>query len=128
MKKLLSIIVCLLGNLVIFAQEGVYFRDLTYEEALATAKAENKLLFVDCYTVWCGPCKQMADMVFPQKEAGDYFNPRFVCVKYNMEEGEGKELEQKWDVRAYPTFLIIRPSGEIQHIIVGGGELKQFIG
>ena len=53
----------------------------------------------------------MADNVFPREEAGEFFNPKFVSVKFDMENGEGKELAQKFGVRAYPTFLIIRPDG-----------------
>ena len=106
---------------------GTDFRNLAYADALAAAKAEGKLLFVDCYTSWCGPCRQMAEKVFPQKEAGDYFNPRFVCVKYDMEKGEGEELAKQWEVRAFPTFLIIRPDGSIQHRLVGADDLEVFI-
>ena len=106
---------------------GTDFRNLAYADALAAAKAEGKLLFVDCYTSWCGPCKQMTEKVFPQKAAGDYFNPRFVCVKYDMEKGEGEELAKQWEVRAFPTFLIIRPDGTIQHRLVGADDLEAFI-
>ena len=87
------------------AQEGVNFRDITFEEALKQAKSENKLVFMDCYTSWCGPCKNMADKVFPQKAAGDYFNPRFVCVKYDMEKGAGVELAKKFEIP-----LVVRSS------------------
>ena len=85
------------------------------------------MVFMDCYTSWCGPCKNMTNNVFPQKAAGDYFNPRFVCVKYDMEKGEGKELANKFEVHAYPTFIIFRPDGTIQHRVVGGDELETFI-
>ena len=86
-KKLLSLTITLLCSVVAFAQ-GVDFQDLTYREALEKAKAENKLVFMDCYTSWCGPCRIMSNEVFPQKEAGDYFNPLFLFVKYDMEKGE----------------------------------------
>lgn len=75
------------------------------------AKAEDKLVFVDCYTPWCGPCHRMLTEVFPRKEAGDYFNSRFVCVKYDMTKDENVELNKKFRVAAYPTFIIIRPDG-----------------
>ena len=69
----------------------------------------------------------MTEKVFPQKAAGDYFNPRFVCVKYDMEKGEGVELAKQFDVHAYPTFIIIRPDGTVQHKLVGGDNLENFI-
>ena len=121
------IIICMLLQLPALAQEGTRWRELTFDEALAAAKEEGKLVFVDCYTSWCGPCKNMAEKVFPRKEAGEFFNPRFVCVKYDMEKGEGLELAKRFDVHAYPTFVIVRPDGTVQHKLVGGGELEEFI-
>lgn len=126
MKRLFTLTLALLCGAMVFAQ-GVDFQSLTYQEALEKAKAENKLVFMDCYTSWCGPCKMMTNEVFPQKEAGDYFNPLFVCVKFDMEKGEGVDLAKQFNVRAYPTFLIIRPDGTVQHRIVGGGDLQGFI-
>ena len=117
---------CLVLSVMAFAQTGVDFQHLTFDEALAKAKAEKKLVFVDCYTTWCGPCK-MTTKIFPMKEAGEFFNPRFVCVKFDMEQGEGKELKNKLGVRAYPSFFIIRPDGTVQHAVVGGDELEPFI-
>lgn len=119
--------ICMLLQLPALAQEGTRFRELTFDEALAAAKEEGKLVFVDCYTSWCGPCRNMAEKVFPQKEAGDYFNPRFVCVKYDMEKGEGLELAKRFNVHAYPTFVIVRADGTVQHKLVGGSDLKEFI-
>ncbi len=127
MKKLFTLMSGLLFCTLLFAQGGVDFQHLTYSEALEKAKAENKLVFIDCYTTWCGPCKHMAEVVFPQEKAGEFFNPRFVCVKFDMEKGEGKELGKKLGVPAYPTFVIVRPDGTIQHRIVGGGDLDGFI-
>lgn len=82
---------------------------------------------MDCYTSWCGPCKYMSETIFPQEKAGEFFNPKFVCVKFDMEKGEGPELGKKFGVRAYPTFLILRPDGSVQHKVVGGGDLEGFI-
>lgn len=127
MKKLFVIVTCLMCSVMLFAQGGVDFQHLTFDEALAKAKAEKKLVFMDCYTTWCGPCKYMTTKIFPQEKAGEFFNPRFVCVKFDMEQGEGKELKTKLGVRAFPSFFIIRPDGTVQHCIVGGGELEPFI-
>lgn len=126
-KKLILFIAGLIFSAMAFAQGGVDFQHLTFDEALAKAKAEKKLVFVDCYTTWCGPCKYMTNEIFPQKAAGDFFNPRFVSVKFDMEKGEGIELKDKLGVRAFPSFFIIRPDGTVQHAIVGGDELEGFI-
>lgn len=127
MKKLFTLMGGLLLCTLLFAQGGVDFRPLTFQEALKKAKEENKLVFVDCYTTWCGPCKHMTQVVFPQEKAGEFFNPRFVCVKFDMEKPEGKALNEKYGVSAYPTFLIVRCDGTVLHRVVGGGTLEGFI-
>ena len=57
MKTIYLLITCILIQWGAFAQEGVNFRNLTFNEALAQAKTEKKMVFMDCYTSWCGPCK-----------------------------------------------------------------------
>ena len=89
MKKIISIL--LLAVIALSAKAQTQFRDLSFEEALATAAKEKKQVFIDFYTDWCGPCKNMAKNVFPQVSVGNYMNKNFVCVKYNAEK-EGKEI------------------------------------
>ena len=52
--------------------QGIAFEPegTTLEQASVKAKAEHKLIFLDCYTQWCGPCKKMAREVFPQPQVG----------------------------------------------------------
>ncbi len=128
MKKLIVCIVLVVCYLTAICQDGVRFEDLTLEQALKKAKAENKLILMDCYTSWCGPCKMMASRIFTQKKAGDFFNSRFVSVKYDMEKGEGIELAKKYNVKSFPTFFIMKPDGTVQHRIGGGAyKLEDFI-
>lgn len=126
MKTLISIIIFLIYTLPAFCQEGTRFETLSFKEALAKAKSGNKLIFMDCYTSWCGPCQFMSQTIFPKKEVGNFFNANFINVKYDMEKGEGPELQKKYDVQAYPTFFIIRPDGSVQHKIVGGFQDSDF--
>lgn len=77
------------------------------------AKKEGKLLFVDGYAVWCGPCKRLASQVFPTKEAGDYFNTHFINVKMDMEKGEGLSFRQTYPISAFPTLFFIAPDGQL---------------
>ena len=51
--------------------QGVNFRPLSYTEAIELAAKENKMVFIDFYTTWCGPCKRMSKEVFPQQEVGE---------------------------------------------------------
>lgn len=113
----------------IVKSEGVAFVEgKTFAEVLHKAKEEGKMLFIDCYTCWCGPCRMMATQVFPQKKVGDYFNEHFVSFKIDMEKGEGPELKNKFSVRAYPTFLFLDGDGkEINRIVGGDSDADKFL-
>lgn len=107
MKKILILGTALLcGFLGRVAAQGVEFRDLTFGQALEQARTENKLVFMDCYTSWCGPCKNMLKNVFTLPEAGEFMNAHFVCVKYDMEKGEGIGLKNSLQSVLSRHFLL----------------------
>lgn len=102
--------------------EGIKFLDNPkWNEVLEIAAKENKLIFIDCYTTWCGPCKALAKDVFPQKNVGDYMNPKFINVKMDMEKGDGIELHKRYKkyIPGFPTMMIINSKGEVLHEVVG---------
>lgn len=133
MRKFLLFTLCALFSLGSVAQtksEGVNWEHGTLAEALNKAKTNKKgpkLVFLDCFTTWCGPCKYMTNNVFPTKEAGSYFNKNFVNIKIDMEKGEGVDIAKKYGVAAYPTFLILDENGNEIGRVVGGGEIAPFI-
>lgn len=99
--------------------QGIEFEHSTWQEALEKAKESNKLLFVDAYTSWCGPCKKMAKYEFTKKEVGDYFNEYFVNLKLDMESKNGRAFDSKYPVSAYPTMLFIDGNGNVVKRIKG---------
>ncbi|RZT96204.1 thioredoxin [Ancylomarina subtilis] len=132
MKNLLTVIVLALLGLFIstasMAQNrSVEFEHAKWDKVLKKAKKSNKLIFVDCYTSWCGPCKMMAKDVFTQDHVADYFNANFVNYKLDMEKGEGPALKPGWKINAYPTFLVINAKGEVIHRVVGAYSADEFI-
>jgi len=122
-KSILSIVLCAMG-LTALAQTD--FRHISFDEAMVAAKQENKLVFIDFYTDWCGPCKMMARDVFPQKNVGDFLNEKFVCVKLNAEK-DGKEQAARFQVKAYPTFLVLNTKEEIQLEMKGAMDADAFM-
>lgn len=98
-----------------------------FDTALTQAQKEGKQLFVDCYTTWCGPCRMMTTQVFPLDTVGQYMNAHFVCLKVDMEKGEGPELAKRYEVRAYPTFLILDKEGKEVNRLVGANSPAGFI-
>ncbi|WP_449386828.1 thioredoxin family protein [Chryseobacterium lineare] len=125
MKKL-SIFSALFIGAFALAQ-GIKFEETNFNTILAKAKKENKLVFIDAYTTWCGPCKLMAKNVFPQKNVGDYYNANFINAKIDMEKGEGIDIAKKYNVKAFPTYLFVDGNGELVHRTLGYVEEKDFI-
>jgi len=125
MKKL-AIISSLFIGILAFAQ-GIKFEDSNFAAILAKAKKENKLVFIDAYASWCGPCKLMVKNIFPLKTVGDYYNGHFINAKIDMEKGEGIGLAKKYNVKAFPTYLFINGDGEEVHRTLGYVEENDFI-
>ena len=106
---------------------GIDFFHGTWAEAKAKAKEENKLIFVDAYAVWCGPCKWMARNTFTDPAVGEVFNKKFINVKMDMERGEGPKLARKWGIRAYPTLLFFDADGKEVKRALGAKRSTDFI-
>ncbi|MBK8624463.1 MAG: thioredoxin family protein [Saprospiraceae bacterium] len=100
--------------------QGIQFFEGTWKEAMAKAKAEDKLLFVDAFAKWCGPCKAMAKNVFTQPSVGEFFNTNFINLKLDMEEADGVTFGHKYPVSAYPTLFFIDGEGKVVKNIKGG--------
>ena len=127
MKKWIWSALCLVMALGVQAQEGVRFFEGTLEEALQEARAQKKMLFIDAYTSWCGPCKWMSESEFTKPEAGAFFNRHFVNYKINVEDGDGRAFAKKYEVSGYPTFLVLTPDGTLRHRVLGADTLHLFI-
>jgi thioredoxin-related protein len=128
MKYLLLTFFCLSITLSTIAQDShITFETENWEAALQKAKAENKIIFVDAYTTWCGPCKMMAKNVFTDQAVSDYYNEHFINMKIDMEKGEGILFSRAYDIRAYPTYVFVDAHGEIAHKGLGYMEPDKFI-
>ncbi len=123
MKKILFVFLFIASGIGLNAQtadaEGISFFTGSFEEAKKEAASKKKLIFMDAYTVWCGPCKALSNTTFKDKAVGEYFNKNFINVKMDMEKGEGPGLAQKYGVRAYPTLLFIDKDGKQVHVSLG---------
>jgi thioredoxin-related protein len=106
---------------------SIAFEHATFKEIKEKALKENKLIFIDAFTTWCGPCKQMARDIFTNDTVADYYNKNFVNAKIDMEKGEGIELAKQYDVRCYPNLLFVDGNGNLVHRIAGSMSVKEFI-
>jgi thiol-disulfide isomerase/thioredoxin len=119
---------------------GMHFEhDLSWSAIQAKAKAENKYIFMDCFTTWCGPCRMMATQVFPLEATGKYVNDKFISVGVQLDTTakdadnikawyrDGHDIAEKYHVRAYPTYLIFAPDGHAIHRFVGSSPAPVFL-
>ena len=126
MKKQLLIVSTLFIAMSSFAQ-GIVFEQGTWKQVLEKAKQTNKPIFVDVYTTWCGPCKKMSSEIFPLTEVGAVYNANFVCYQIDAEKGEGIDFAKKYEVKAYPSYLFIKPDGTLFSRALGSMPAKSFI-
>lgn len=108
--------------------KGIRFENepVNFDKILEKAKKENKIVFADCYTSWCGPCKWMAKNVFTNDTVGDFFNSNFICVKIDMEKGEGPEIANRYEIGCYPTFLFLDSDRNVIYRISGSCSVEEF--
>lgn len=93
--------------------QSIAFEKGKWKDMLARAKTEKKLIFVDVYAVWCGPCKMLDQQVFTDKQVAATYNAFFINYKVDAERGEGMTLARQYNVKAYPTALFIDGDGQL---------------
>ena len=138
MKKILFFLVVLPAFAI--AQGGMQFEHgLSWKDIQAKAKAEKKYIFMDAFTTWCGPCRYMSANIFPKEEVGQFFNPRFLNVKMQLDTSkndndevkklynDAHEIMTKYKVNVFPTYLFFDPNGKLVHRAVGSSEAEKFI-
>jgi thioredoxin 1 len=107
---------------------GINFKSISFADALKLAKKENKIIFIDAYTTWCGPCKMMSSRTFTDVSVGKYFNENFINLKIEMEKDtDGAEIARRYKVQAYPTLLFINGEGKLVHSILGFRNASAFL-
>ena len=85
----------------------------TVKQVLEKAKAEKKMVVVDVYTTWCGPCKLMDKTTFSDKDVVELLTNKVIAYKIDAEKGEGIKLARKYRVAGYPCILILNGDGKL---------------
>lgn len=111
-----------------FAQEkGINFFKGSWTGLVKSAENQQKMIFVDVYTDWCGPCKYMDKYIFTLEKVGKKYNTAFINYKLDAEKGEGPEIAKRFNIQAYPTFLFLNSSGYLIYKVEGEREADKFI-
>ena len=126
MKKFLFLLMAFLGMTQVNAQ-GINFFEGNWKAVLEKAQTENKLIFIDCYTSWCVPCKKMSQTTFTDKKVAEFYNKNFVCVKLDMEKGEGTTVMNAYKINSFPTLLFLNNEGDVIQNANGFKEPEEFL-
>lgn len=66
--------------------------------------------------------------MFPSEEAGNYFNEKYVFLKYEVDLDDPENICKNYGVTAYPTFIFMNGDGEqLSRMLGGSGDTKTFI-
>jgi len=127
MTKKIILSLCFLIAIFANAQgkKGINFQKVSLETAKQIAKKENKLIFIDIYTTWCGPCKLMQKNTFTDAKVGDFFNKNFVNLAIDAEK-EGVALAKEFKIVNFPSFLFLDASGKLVQYDFGYYNAEQF--
>lgn len=95
----------------------------TFEEALKTAKEQDKKIIVDVYTDWCGWCKKMDRDAYSNSEIKEIIEDNFIFVKLNAESNDiihykgnqytCSELSAYFQASGYPTTIFLTSDGNV---------------
>lgn len=114
MARLILFIAAFWINFAVFADsnEKLNYYSGSYADALKEAKRQNKLVFIDAYTDWCGWCKKLDRTTFKDTSVIRYMNDYFIVLKLDMENGEGPSIGAKYNVNSFPTLLFLNQDGK----------------
>jgi len=85
------------------------FQELTFAQALERAKEQDKVVFVDFFTTWCGPCKALDKTTWKDERVIAWLGEKTVALKIDAE--ALAQLATDYRITAYPTLLFVRPDG-----------------
>lgn len=107
------------------AKSSPAFVDLSFEAALQRAAAEQKIVFVDFYTTWCGPCKMLDESTWQDAAVIALLQTKAVALKIDAE--KERDLAARYKVEGYPTLLLLKADGTEIDRIVGYRPADKFL-
>ncbi|MEA5127785.1 MAG: thioredoxin [Proteiniphilum sp.] len=90
--------------------------DTTLDSVLDT----DKLVVIDFWAEWCGPCKMIGPII---EEIGEEYKDKVIVGKLNVDDND--ETTGKYGIRNIPTVLFIK-NGQVVDKLVGAGPKTLF--
>ena len=112
-------------SLKIAASVGVYFQNLSYEEALTKAGRQGRKLFIYGFMNNDNLKGKLIESILEQENISDLLNRNFLCLKYDVEKEEGLKLVKQFGVDVFPTFIIVLPDGSVRQKVEDIHEVEE---
>ncbi|HWL91970.1 MAG TPA: thioredoxin family protein [Phycisphaerae bacterium] len=119
----LTVVLSAVASVPIHAEEP--FKDLDFKAAKKQAAADNKLIVIDFYTTWCGPCKMLDKTTWKDPDVIKWFNEKAIGLKMDAE--KLRDLAKQYRISAYPTIILLKPDGAELDRLVGYRDAKTFL-
>jgi len=127
-KPLIFAVIVLAFNLLTANAQGIKFeQNKTWFDVLDMANTADKLVFVDVYADWCGPCKAMDKTIFPNVNVAKSYNDKFINYKIDAEKGVGPDFAKEYHIVSYPTYLFVDSEGTLIYRTNGYMEANEFL-
>tara|TARA_B110000908_G_C9941827_1_gene308629 strand:+ start:153 stop:599 length:447 start_codon:yes stop_codon:yes gene_type:complete len=133
MKKILILITVILSlNACVTVKKtakvvAIKFQNQKFEEALAIAKEQDKIMFIDFWATWCGPCKRMDAEVLSDPALISFFNKNFINFKLDADSEDAILPKINYDVRSIPTYIWVDGDGNMVYEYKGTTTIQHFM-
>lgn len=108
MKRLLATIIALVGVIGMTYAEGNHNAVTVTDSNFTTLIKQNKVVVVDFWAAWCGPCRAIAPMI---EQVATEMKGKAVIGKCNVD--ENRLLTQQFGIRSIPTLIFFKNGKQV---------------
>jgi thiol:disulfide interchange protein len=102
-----------------------FLAHVTLDAALKKAAEQKKIVLVDFYTTWCGPCQALDRTTWKDPKVVALLKEKAICLKIDAEKEEA--LAQRFKVEGYPTILLLDAHGSLIKGFLGYRDASTFL-
>ena len=93
--------------------------DINKDNFSSEVLENDKLVLVDFWAEWCGPCKQISPRL---EELANKYSENLTVCKVNVD--ENRELAVEYNIRSIPALIIFK-GGEMVDSLIGAVSLEE---